>query len=662
MVPEGMKRVGGGYDADALLLFRSRLEKADKAVIDLRADRDHLLRKLQQKDEDVREHARHAEKLRADIERQRQGKEELTASTKDRVHEWLGMKRALEDQAAHLEAGLADARKELLHSRREVADVRLQADAAARRLSEKDAELARVHAELLAAGARDLQTHDGLLAHAARASQLDADKRALQHALEAERRKGAAIEEALQARLRDAQAELHDEATRTLGARAELAATVQARLHAELDADARHARALDDARAALAGVDARAGAAEMRAAEVERKLEATEREEARLRAALNDARAALAGVDARAGAAEMRAAEVERKLEATEREEARLRAALNDARAALAGVDARAGAAEMRAAEVERKLEATEREEARLRAALNEAIAGAAKDVHALERAHSAERARAAEAEHGARAAADALKAAQRREAAVRARLDAAEAEADARVEAERAAARAAATAAAEALARVKDAAAARQRNVAADAGDAERRLDAEQAARRSVEHALAEAEARLRATRALLAETQRTPRTSHPRPSGSLSRARALEPHAPRALTPTRLFVPGAERARHFDRPTVSSRLRETPERSPRDPALRPTPPRALLARVFATGAPTPPRWSARLGDAPAPHGPRPMRPAWIPAGSPASAERRRAHAAGAGERAADAARARAEHRRADELAGRAK
>eukprot|EP00302_Diacronema_sp_CCMP2436_P020405 CAMPEP_0179970846 /NCGR_PEP_ID=MMETSP0983-20121128/35585_1 /TAXON_ID=483367 /ORGANISM="non described non described, Strain CCMP 2436" /LENGTH=58 /DNA_ID=CAMNT_0021885677 /DNA_START=40 /DNA_END=213 /DNA_ORIENTATION=- len=51
MVPEAMRRVGGGYDADALLLFKSRLEKAEKLVVELRADREHLLRKLEYKEE-----------------------------------------------------------------------------------------------------------------------------------------------------------------------------------------------------------------------------------------------------------------------------------------------------------------------------------------------------------------------------------------------------------------------------------------------------------------------------------------------------------------------------------------------------------------------------------------------------------------------------------
>lgn len=89
MVPETMKRVGGGYDADALLLFKTRLETADKAVAELRADRDHLLRKLEHREADVREHKRYAEKLRADIALQRQGKENLAANTKGKVDEWL---------------------------------------------------------------------------------------------------------------------------------------------------------------------------------------------------------------------------------------------------------------------------------------------------------------------------------------------------------------------------------------------------------------------------------------------------------------------------------------------------------------------------------------------------------------------------------------------
>lgn len=89
MVPGSMRRVGGGYDSDALVLFKSRLESADKAVAELRADREHLLRKLEQKDADVREHKRYGDKLRAEISRQRESKEAFTATTKGRVHEWL---------------------------------------------------------------------------------------------------------------------------------------------------------------------------------------------------------------------------------------------------------------------------------------------------------------------------------------------------------------------------------------------------------------------------------------------------------------------------------------------------------------------------------------------------------------------------------------------
>lgn len=80
--PDNVSRVGGGYDSDIVMLFTTRLETAEKAVEELKRDREHLLTKLQHKETLVIA-------ARKEAERQRRQNEGAEADTKEKVAAWL---------------------------------------------------------------------------------------------------------------------------------------------------------------------------------------------------------------------------------------------------------------------------------------------------------------------------------------------------------------------------------------------------------------------------------------------------------------------------------------------------------------------------------------------------------------------------------------------